>query len=35
MFFFLIIDINNISDINFFDNEMVIGILNYDLDKSI
>lgn len=35
MFFFLIIDINNISDINFFDNEMVIGKLNYDLDKSI
>lgn len=35
MFFFLIIDINNINDINFFDNEMVIGILNYDLDKSI
>lgn len=35
MFFFLIIDINNISVINFFDNEMVIGILNYDLDKSI
>lgn len=35
MFFFLIIDVNNINDINIFDNEMVRGILNYDLYKSI